>query len=395
LRLIEEGVLDQLSVDELAGRLGVGPRHLHRLFVQHVGASPVALAQTRRLHFAKRLLDETNLPITEIALASGFGSLRRFNSVFRETYKKAPRDLRRRLRNNEPFHPAGDVVLKLAFRPPYDFAWVMHYLRSRAIPEIEEVEAECYSRTVRINHSHAIVTIRHLADENALELTVSGAPAGELLRISSAARRVFDVSADPSRIKFAFESDPILSSLVTQFPGMRIPGAWDPFECAVRAIIEEQVSASRARKTAAHFVNVLGKSLKHPLSGPCRLFPTPKDVVEADLRNVGLSAPRFIAIRNVARAVLEESIDFSVSSADVIAALSSLEGVSKWAAQYVALRALAEPDAFPSSDLQLRKVAGASSKPLSQRELEAASESWRPWRGYAAMLLWRFAEKRK
>src|SRR5262245_16858807 len=208
LRLIDEGILDDISVDDLAAKLGVGPRHLDRLFVQHLGATPVVLAQTRRLHFAKRLLDETSLPIGEIALAAGFGSLRRFNAAFRKTYKCAPRDLRRRKRVDTDTHPAGTVVLKLAFRPPYDFARVLAFLRRRAIPGVEQVDEATYARTVRTGNGEAIVSVGLVDREHALELRVNGADPMDLFELSCAARRVFDTSADPSQIAQAFRSDP-------------------------------------------------------------------------------------------------------------------------------------------------------------------------------------------
>src|SRR5437867_1411560 len=207
LRLIDEGILDDSSVDDLAGKLGVGPRHLDRLFVQHLGATPIVLAQTRRLHFAKRLLDETSLPIGEIALAAGFGSLRRFNSVFRKTYKRPPRDLRRHTRSDAGIHPEGTVALKLAFRPPYDFARALAFLRLRAIPGVERVDATSYSRTVRTGNGDAIVRVSLMGGEDALELRVTGAVPADLVELSFAARRVFDTSADPAQIPQALGSD--------------------------------------------------------------------------------------------------------------------------------------------------------------------------------------------
>src|SRR5262245_10309947 len=216
LRLIDAGILDVSSVDDLAGKLGVGPRHLDRLFVQHLGATPIALAQTRRLHFAKRLLDETNLPISEIALAAGFGSLRRFNSVFRKTYKRAPRDLRRRPRSGAGSHPADTVTLKLAFRPPYDFARVLAFLRARAIPGVEEVDVTGYARTVRTGNGEAVVRVGLMDGEHALKLQVTGAVPADLFELSFTARRVFDVSADPAQIVEAFRSDQVLGPLVAR-----------------------------------------------------------------------------------------------------------------------------------------------------------------------------------
>src|SRR6266496_5632688 len=212
LRLIEEGVLDQDSVDELADRLGIGPRHLHRLFVQHVGASPIVVAQTRRLHVAKHLLDETELPITEIALAAGFGSLRRFNSAFHQTYGRAPRDLRRQ--GHKGTCEQDEVVLRLAFRPPYDWEQVSDFLAKRAVPGIERVDERGYARTVAAGDSHGIVCVRPVEDQDALELRVRNTTPAALLQLTSSVRRVFDLAADPVKIALTFGSDPLLGPLV-------------------------------------------------------------------------------------------------------------------------------------------------------------------------------------
>lgn len=212
LRLIEKGALDQGSVDLLAERVGIGPRHLHRLFVQHVGAPPIVVAQTRRLHFAKRLLDETNLPITHVALAAGFGSLRRFNSAFKAAYKRAPRELRGERPRDAT--SGSDVVLRRAYRPPYDWNQVSDFLAARAIRGIERVDARGYSRTVRLEKGNAIVSVRPIEGEDALELRVCGAAPAALLQISTAARRVFDLAADPARIALAFKRDELLAQFV-------------------------------------------------------------------------------------------------------------------------------------------------------------------------------------
>ena len=205
LRLIQDGALDRGSVDELAAKIGIGPRHLHRLFVQHVGASPIAVAQTRRLHFAKRLLDETHLSITQVALASGFGSLRRFNDAFQKTYARAPRELRRLRR--ETRSDDSEVVLRLAYRPPYDWTHVRDFLATRAIPGVERIDEAGYARTVATESGHAIVSVRALVDADALELRVRGAAPSALFQISSTARRVFDLAADPARIADTFRND--------------------------------------------------------------------------------------------------------------------------------------------------------------------------------------------
>src|SRR6266404_4016878 len=260
LRLIEQGYLDNNSVDELAAVVGIGPRHLHRLFIQHVGASPLTVAQTRRIHFAKRLLDDTRLPITEIALASGFGSLRRFNSAFQETYQRAPRDFRRR-KHVGALSAGDEVVLKLAFRPPYDWAQVRGFLAKRAIRGIERIEGNEYARTVAHGDKVGIIRVSPSDQEDALEFRVQGAESSSLFEFSYGVRRMFDLAADPARIAGVLGSDPLLAPLVKNHPGLRIPGTWDPFECAVRAIVGQQISVAGARTLLARLVTRTGRPI--------------------------------------------------------------------------------------------------------------------------------------
>jgi AraC family transcriptional regulator of adaptative response / DNA-3-methyladenine glycosylase II len=388
LRLIDDGALDNSSVNTLAERVGVGARHLDRLFLQYVGASPIAVAQTRRLHFAKRLLDETQLPITEIALAAGFGSIRRFNTAFQKTYARAPRELRKRPRSESA---RDEVVLRLAYRPPYHWNQVHDFLATRAIPGVERVDARGYARTVALSTGHAIVCVRPLESEDALELRVRGAPPASLFQLSSAARRTFDLAADPAAIALAFKSDPLLSPLVNNRPGLRIPGAWDPFECAVRAVLGQQVSVAAGRTLAMRLVARAGQELGAGTDGLTHLFPSPGAIEAASLDGLGITGARIRALKEMARAVLDARLDFTLPAAEVAAALALLPGFGDWTAQYVSLRALGEPDAFLSGDLVLRRVAGVDGLPLTARLLEARAEAWRPWRGYAVMHLWQLA----
>ena len=387
LRLIDDGALDSSSVDGLAAKLGIGLRHLHRLFMHHVGASPVTVAQTRRLHFAKRLLDETDLPIAEVALAAGFGSVRRFNHTFRRTYGRAPRDLRRR---GGTLHATDDVVLKLAFRPPYDWPQVRAFLAARALPGVERVDERGYARTVACAGGAAIVSVRALDGPDALELRVSGAAPAALFALVSTARRVFDLAADPEAIARGLRADPLLGRLARRRPGLRIPGAWDPFECAVRAVLGQQVSVAAARTMAGRLVARAGHALDPGHDGLTHLFPAAAAVAAADLGGLGLTGARERALRGLARAVADGRVDFDAPAGDVTAALAELPGLGPWTAQYVALRALGDPDAFPHGDLVLRRAAGNGAA-LSARALAARAEAWRPWRAYAVLHLWRSA----
>ncbi|MFZ0062949.1 MAG: AlkA N-terminal domain-containing protein, partial [Pyrinomonadaceae bacterium] len=329
-----------------------------------------------------------NLGITEIALAAGFGSLRRFNTAFRQTYGRAPRELRKHVRSEVTSEAAGDVVLKLAFRPPYDWKQVRDFLAAHAIRGVERVDEHGYARTVFGDHGAAIISVRPLEDEDALELRVRGAAPAALFQICSAARRVFDTSADPARTTFAFQSDPLLGRFVKRRPGLRIPGAWDPFECTVSALLGKDVSYALGRILTARLVEAAGERIKEPVAGLTHLFPTPPVLVRADLNGLGLPKTGVTAVQEVARAVIEGRLDFSASTECIRAALSRLAGSGTATAEYVALRALGEPDAFPSTDSVLRHVAGVANRPLSALELEERAEAWRPWRAYAAMQLW-------
>ena len=388
LRLIDEGILDNASVDELANKLGVGSRHLRRLFVQHVGTSPISLAQTRRLQFAKRLLDESNLPITEIALAAGFGSLRRFNAAILQTYERAPRELRKNLRSDIASVTGDEVILKLAFRPPYDWSQVRDFLAAHAIPGVERVDEHGYSRTLRGEKSHSIICVRPLEGEHALQLRIRSAVPAALFQISSAARRAFDANADPARITFAFRSDQLLGPLVAKRPGLRIPGTWDPFECAVCAVLGQSVSIDFGRALAARLVERVGQRIKEPVAELTHLFPTPMALARADLNGLGFSKTRVTALQDLSSAVIHGKLDFSSTTESVRASLLKLPGIGASTAEYVVLRALGEPDAFPTADSVLRHITGKPNHPLSALELEARAEAWRPWRAYAAMHLW-------
>jgi len=391
LRLIDHGFLDEHCVDALATQLGIGARHLDRLFSEHVGASPIAVAQTRRLHFAKRLLDETSLPITQIALAAGFGSVRRFNDAFHQTYACPPRDLRRRRRSADA---GGDVVLRLSFRPPYDWKQVRDFLAARAVPGVERVAAHEYARTVACDRGHALVSVRPLDDDHGLELRVRGGAPGELFQLSSRTRRMFDLSCDPAPIVAAFKQDPLLSPLIRRRPGVRIPGAWDPFECAVRAIVGQQITVAGGRTLLARLVARTGRRISTSADGLTHLFPGPSTLAAADLAGIGLTSARVRTLRALAFAVIG-GLDLNGPADAVVAALATLPGVGAWTTQYVALRSLGEPDAFPAADLVLRRVVSADGHLFSTRLLEQRAEAWRPWRAYAALHLWSAARDRR
>ena len=388
LRLINDGALDEGSVDALAARLGIGPRHLLRLCLRHVGASPLAVAQTRRLHFAACLLEQTSLPITQVALAAGFGSSRRFNDAFAKTYRRPPRELRRSARRGDAGERGEEVVLRLAYRPPYDWSHMVRFLATRAVAGVERVDECGYARTVACDAGHAVICVNAVPGEDALELRVSGAPPAALLQLSSIARRMFDLAADPARIRTELGTDPLIGPLVKRRPGLRIPGTWDPFECAVRAVLGQQVSVAAGRTFAGRLVLHAGAPVRGAADGLTHLFPTPARVAAATLDGIGLTGARARTLRALARATLDGTVDFGATPSELAAALTAVPGIGPWTAQYVLLRALGEPDALPSADLVLRRLAASSAGLLSGPQLEERARHWQPWRGYAVMHLW-------
>lgn len=384
LRLIEAGGLDNSPVESLALRLGVGARHLSRLFAQHVGVSPIAVAQTRRLHFAKQLIDETSLSITGVAMASGFGSVRRFNDAYRITYRCAPRDSRRNRGAKSSRGQDDQVTLTLTYRPPYDWPSMATYLANHAIAGIERVDAQGYARTVRLKEGYALIQVAPKQTAQALSLNVSGAAPSDLLEIATTARRMFDVAADPITIGDVLSVDPLLRPLLEQWPGLRVPGAWDAFECAVRAIIDRHRNADCI---ADQLVQQFGDCIAGAGADLTHLFPSPANLAQADLTKIGLSLNASLTVRTLARAMCETYSDGSLARTVLIEALHPLPRIGHWAAQHVALRAFGEPDAFPVSNAVLKRIVIGGGVIRSLHDLEERAETWRPWRAYAALLL--------
>jgi AraC family transcriptional regulator of adaptative response / DNA-3-methyladenine glycosylase II len=388
LRLIQDGVLDQASLGDLANRLGIGVRHLSRLFAQHVGASPATVAQTRRLHFAKRLLDDTHLPITDIAHASGFRSIRRFNDAFQETYRRSPRELRKGKRVGSDKSEGAGITLRLSFRPPYDWDHLCAFLAAGAIPGVEAVTAGCYARAAPTPSGHALLQIRPVPHAHALEVRIHGAMPSELPPLLSSVRRMFDLTADPARITAAMRSDALLLPLIARRPGLRIPGAWDPFECSVRAIVGQYNTVPAQFDVLRRLVEQFGRPIEPLVADIHHLFPTPAVLADANLDNLGLTQSRRDALRQLARGVRDELIRFDAPGEEISRMLCALPGVGRWTAGYVELRGLGEPDAFPFGDLLLRRLLSTDEKPLTPMALEERAESWRPFRGYAVFHLW-------
>ena len=424
LRLLDDGETEGPAVEVLARRVGLTPRHLNRLFHRHLGAPVGAVVRTRRLHAAKRLIDETALPMADVAFAAGFESVRRFNAAVRRTYGRTPSELRRaagdgrRARDGAACH---GLALRLAYRSPLDWETLIGFLGARAIPGVEEVTGGVYRRAVALTEGGpdagpladghgggrggglgggspaapvvgGIVEVRPLPGEAALLLSVHPPLPRALPRIVARARRLFDLDADPAAIAEGLGRDPLLAPALSAHPGLRLPGAWDGFELAVRAVLGQQVSVRAATTLAGRLVEAFGRPLE-PLpagTGPHRLFPRPEDLASADLGSIGLTRARAATLRRLAAATAagELAFDGAEGAEELAARLVRLPGIGDWTAQYVAMRALGAPDAFPASDLGLLKAAGSGGEKTTPARLRGRAEAWRPWRAYAAICLW-------
>ncbi|MGB6692118.1 MAG: AlkA N-terminal domain-containing protein [Terracidiphilus sp.] len=393
LVLIAEGALDGAGnrVEKLAERLGVGGRQLRRLFVQHLGASPISVAQTRRVLFAKQLIHDTDMPMADVAAAAGFGSLRRFNETFLDLFHRPPRSLRRRKVAREQ---GRDVVLRLRYRPPYDWENMLAFLQARAIPGVEIVEDGRYLRTVEIDGVLGSISLTHLPREQSLEVSILFPDVRALPAIVARVRRLFDLGADIETIEQHLAADPALAGLVAQRPGLRAPGGWDGFEVAIRAVLGQQISVAGARQFASRLVELHGRSVPKPFRNHRLLshaFPNATRLVSASSIGLAMPAARLIALTEVARAAVADSSLFHPLGglAETVACLKAIRGIGEWSAQYIALRALRESDAFPATDLGLlRGAASISGEAVSPAGLLGRAEGWRPWRAYAAQHLW-------
>lgn len=387
LLFIANGALDGAGVDALAERLGLGGRQLRRLFRQHLGASPIAVAQTRRVLFAKQLIHETRLPMTEIALAAGFGSLRRFNETFAQLFGRPPSALRGR---GQPALAAGTVgaagvTVKLRYRPPYDWTAMLAHLAARAIEGVERVEEGDYWRTVELEGQVGTVAVRHLPDQACLAATIRFPAVAALPALVARLRRLFDLDADVTAIGAHLARDPALAPLVSVRPGLRVPGAWDGFELAIRAILGQQVSVARARQLLGQLVRLCAVQ---PAAAPT--FPRPAALLAADLGPLGMPGARKRALVAVAEAALADPSLFQPrqSVEETVAGLRTIAGIGDWTAHYIALRACGEPDAFPQADAGLLRSFAAREAPLGAAALGRRAECWRPFRAYAAQHLW-------
>jgi AraC family transcriptional regulator of adaptative response / DNA-3-methyladenine glycosylase II len=390
LALIEKGALDGADIAALADRLGVGERQLRRLFRQHLGASPIAVAQTRRVLLAKHLIDQTRLSMAQIALAAGFGSIRRFNETFQRLYGRSPRSLRR---GGAGAVPTGDVSILLPYRAPYDWPAMLAFLGARAIPGVEVVSGDTYARTIAIGGVHGTVSVQPTSG-HALRATIRFAELSALPGIVARLRRVFDLAADPELIGAHLAEDPVLARRVAARPGLRVTGAWDGFEVAVRALLGQQITVAGAVRLAARLVATFGTPVSGSAAGVdglTHVFPDPAQLADRDLSSLGLTRSRSAALGALARTVRDDADIFGPRQSldDAIRTLRTLPGIGEWTAQYIAMREMREPDAFPAADVGLlRAMADRQGRRPTADALLAHAEQWRPWRAYAAQHLW-------
>lgn len=389
LKLIEAGTLDANDVGSLAERLGIGERQLRRLFRKHVGAAPVAVAQSHRVLLAKQLIHQTDLSMIEVALASGFGSVRRFNEVFQRLYQRPPRELRSRTAAPAP---AAEIELLLPYRPPYDWAAMLQFLRARAIAGLEAVTAESYSRVIEIDNVAGSITVAHAPERFALRATVRFPRLSALSAIIARIRRMFDLSAEPGAIVSALCADSVLAPIVAARPGLRLPGAWDGFETAVRAVLGQQITLKGATQLAGRVVAALGTPVAEStdLPGLTHAFPRPERFGNGALSGMGIPKARAAAIAGISAARRADArlFDPCRDLNEAVARLKNLPGVGEWTAQYIAMRALGESDAFLAADVGVQRKFVMLGRRLSASALLAHAERWRPWRAYAVLHLW-------
>ena len=390
LRLLRGG-LDEDGLPALAGRLGISDRRLRQLFAEHLGASPQSILRVQRLDFARRLIDETTLPFTEVAASAGFRSIRRFNDAVKARFGKPPSDLRKRPKNRQDDSESatkegqGELILKLPYRPPLAWFELLQFLAARAIAGIEMISAGSYRRTVTIGNSEGFIEVRPAKSEGSLELHLhlpqSAAISSCLLEAVERVRTMFDLEADPLRIAAHLEKDPRLQAVVAAHPGLRVPGGFDGFELAMRAVLGQQVSVKGASTLCARLVQRFGKPLDIGDAPPglTHVFPAPELLAQRDLTRIGIPKSRALALQELAKRVADGRIvlDGCADLAETERQLLDVPGIGPWTAQYIAMRVLRDPDAIPATDLVLKRCLGSGN-----------ADDLRPWRAYAAMYLW-------
>jgi AraC family transcriptional regulator, regulatory protein of adaptative response / DNA-3-methyladenine glycosylase II len=403
MRLIRDGIVDREGVEGLSRRLGYSTRQLNRLITGEVGSGPLALARAQRSQTARVLLETTELPVAHIAFAAGFASVRQCNDTIRQVFADTPRGLRTRAarskagRGTQATTSAQGIRLRLPCRQPFDPSSVLEFLALRALPDAESLSADSFTRSLRLPHGHGVVTLRAGGTDGPGPCFVEGvlrlSDLRDLTTAVSRCRQLLDLDADPVAIWEALRTDRLLGAVVDRDPGRRVPGAVDGFELAVRAIVGQQVSVAGARTVAGRLVREAGDPLPDATDGVTHLFPTPAALAELARRNpaaFSMPASRRRALVALAEAVDSGQviIDAGSDPAEVRRSLVALPGIGPWTTEYVAMRALRDPDAFMPTDLGIRRAAGALGLPDDPGLLSTEAEQWRPWRSYAMAHLW-------
>jgi AraC family transcriptional regulator of adaptative response / DNA-3-methyladenine glycosylase II len=381
---IESGALTDGKVDELAAEFGIGARQLHRVVESEYGVSPIALAQTRRLLLAKQLLTDTPLRAVDVAFASGFASVRQFNRVFKQSYRLNPLALRKQ-RQGEP---VDGIVLKLGYRAPLAWQPLIQFLAGRATTRTEQVNGDEYVRTIRMGKHSGWIAAQPISN-NLLRVTMAPELLPALPDLQSRLRRLFDLDANPLVIDRHLIAQRQMKALVMRTPGLRVPGVIDGFELALRAVLGQQITVKAATTIFGRFVEVFGSDVTTPYPTIDRIVPDANAVANATLQQLidrGLTSKRAATVSALARAAADGVVNLNPHADFVVAraALQEIPGIGPWTSEYIAMRALGDPDAFPHSDLGLLHALKVD-KPA---KLQALSEKWRPWRAYAALHLW-------
>jgi AraC family transcriptional regulator of adaptative response / DNA-3-methyladenine glycosylase II len=381
LRLIGDGVSDVDGIPAIADRLGVSERHLRRLFLAELGAAPGSVARTRRVQLARRLIEESTMPLSDVAHAAGFSSIRRFNWSLKTAFGRTPTDLRRIA---APERNGAACRLTLAYRSPLAADHLFSYLARRATPGVEEVTGTTYRRTVRVGKAAGTIELK--LDRDAIRLAADIDSVEALAAIVRRARHMLDLDADPEAISVHLGKDRALGPQLRRTPGMRVPGAFDGFELAVRAVLGQQVSVAAATTLAGRLATRFGEPVAEPTGSLTHHFPSPDELAGAALGAIGLPARRAATIRSLARAVAEGAIvlDGTADLKETEAALLAIPGFGPWTVSYIAMRALRDPDAFPATDLGIKHAL----ERLQISTDEQRQERWSPWRAYATMYLW-------
>jgi AraC family transcriptional regulator of adaptative response / DNA-3-methyladenine glycosylase II len=389
---IDEGLLDEgARLEDIAEEFGLSSRQIRRIVHQQMGVSPIELMQTRRLLLAKQLLTETNLPVTEIAFASGFTSLRRFNDSFSIRYRMPPTRLRKTAAEAKPFIDSTDTSsLQLSYRPPYDWEGVLEFLAVRLVKGTEWINAGAYHRTVRLGNHTGWIAVRHLPAKRALMVEFTHTLTPALPALLGRLRHLFDLSARPELIAAHLGQDSLLKKAVRKSPGLRIPGAFDGFELAVRAILGQQVTVKAATTLACRFVEAFGESVATPFPDLHRLAPLPEQIARSSvdaIAKLGIISARAKSIIALAQAAASGRVHLEPGARPdrAMQSLTAIPGIGQWTAHYIAMRALRWPDAFPKEDIAVRNALGG----VTPKQAEILSRNWSPWRSYAVLHLWK------